>query len=256
MYKFTENLSGYEKLSNTNSCYLDGRYFDKVFIRYPGLLSNPLEINIRSSYIKTPLKHEEKERYNVSMRQNNVNTKYPGLLRVVIHSPKGKHSNLLILDYENQKVYHFKPLGKEAPYYDKVNEIISGYLSNFFSFDLEVLDVDFDEILDEKNPKCSKSGFCVAYIILYAYCFLNQIPFPEDVSILKFAHMVEKTYGSLPLEDADKYAEYGLFGNDNPNQGRNALIGGVGLGTIGAIAAGPPGLLIGSLGGLTLGGMM
>lgn len=240
--QYTENLDGWEKLKNSDSCYLPGNYFYKAFARYPGLLVNPLEIKIR--------KNKTGERNYVHMRQTNIDTRYPGLLRVTIETPNTKHSNLLVLDYDAGIVHRFEPLGKTAPYFEKVNSLIEDYLSAFFNFDLEVIDVDFDEILDEKNPKCKKSGFCVAYIILYAYCFLNGKPFlPDDIR--KFARKVEETYGKIPQQEHE--VEYGFLGNDNPNQGRNALIGGVIGGGLGGLAAGPGGLVLGGLGGALIG---
>lgn len=213
--KYTENLNGYEKLRNTDSCYLDGRYFNKVFVRYPGLLTNPLHIKIRETKIKTSKREERSERYSVHMEESNIDTKFPGLLRLVITTPKTTHSNLLIIDYENEKVYRFEPLGENAPYFETVNDILVQYLSMFFNVELEVVDVEIEEILNEKNPKCKKSGFCTAYIILYAYAFLNQQEFSPEY-ILKFARMVEETYGSLPREYPE--IEYGLFDDNRSYQ--------------------------------------
>jgi len=245
MMKYTENLDGWENLKNSDSCYLPGNYFYKVFARYPGLLANPMEIKIR--------KNKTGERTYVHMRETNIDKRYPGLLRVTIETPKTKHSNLLILDYDSGIVYRFEPLGKEAPYFSEVNSLIEIYLSAFFNFDLEVVDSNFDEILDEKNPKCKKSGFCVAYIILYAYCFLNQKPFlPDDIR--KFARKIEETYGTIP--EYDHEVEYGFLGNDNPNQGRNMVLGATAGGLIGGLTLGTPGLIGGLAAGTLIGGVI
>ena len=245
MYGYTENLDGWEKLKNSDSCYLPGNYFYKVFVKYPGLLANPMEIKIR--------KNRTAERNYVHMQATNVDKNMPGILRLVIETPESKHSNLLVLDWDSGIVYRFEPLGKSAPYFKKVNALIEDYLSAFFNFDLEIVDAEFDEILDEKNPKCKKSGFCVAYIILFAYCFLNQKPFlPDDIR--KFARMIEQTYGSIPLGEQD--VEYGFLTGPNTNTGQNMIIGGLGGAAIGGIAGGPTGLLIGGLGGAALGGII
>jgi hypothetical protein len=206
MAQYVEDLENYEGLENTESCYLDGRYFNMVFQNYPALLTHPLYIDIRVAGIKSATRDEKKERYFVNMRENNIKTHMPGLLRLVIQTPKTRHSNLLILDYNNSKVFRFEPLGKNAPYYEKVNDLIMSYLGNFFPFDLEVIDIEFDEILDEKNPKCKKSGFCVAYNILYAYSYLKQISF-DPANIRKFAKLIEMKYGPLPEEG--RQVEYG-----------------------------------------------
>jgi hypothetical protein len=254
MYKYTENLDGYEILENTKSCYLDGRYFQKVFVRYPGLLSNPLNIVIRENNLRNPNRIASSERYYIHMKESNINTSVPGLLRLVITTPTSRHSNLLILDYTNQRVYRFEPLGVNAPYYEKVNDLIEDYLGAFFNFKLEVIDVEFDEIMDEKNPNCKKSGFCVAYIILYAYDFLNARSEFDPSNIRKFASMVENTYGSLPSDGAE--IEYGLFTGNQTNTGQNMLIGGLGGAAIGGLAGGAGGALIGGLGGAALGGLI
>ena len=93
---YTENLDGYKRLKNTDSCYLDGRYFNKVFIRYPGLLTNPLNIVFRETRIKTASSKRDEMKYYIHMKESNFNEEYPGLLRLVIETPKSKHSNLLI----------------------------------------------------------------------------------------------------------------------------------------------------------------
>lgn len=216
MAQYVEDLENYEGLENTQSCYLDGRYFNMVFQNYPALLAHPLYIDIRVAGIKSANRDEKKERYFVNMRENNIKTHMPGLLRLVIQTPQTRHSNLLILDYNNSKVFRFEPLGKSAPYYEKVNDLIMSYLGNFFPFDLEVIDIEFDEILDEKNPKCKKSGFCVAYNILYAYSYLKQISF-DPANIRKFAKLVEMKYGPLPEEG--EQVEYGRGDYDRHRDG-------------------------------------
>ena len=212
MAQYLDDLENYDGMENTNSCYLDGRYFNLVFKNYPGLLSNPLHIDIRSMGIKSANRNDKKEIPFIHMRDNNIeslNTETPGILRLVISSPETRHSNLLILDYNNEKIYRFEPLGKTAPYYEQVNDLLSSYFTNFFPFDLEVADLEFSEILDEKNPQCKKSGFCVAYNILFAYSYLKQTDFdPSDIR--KFAKLIETKYGPLPNNDGQgAEIEYG-----------------------------------------------
>ena len=239
MYKYTENLDGWETEPETNSCYLDSRYFYKCLLRYPGTIANPLNITIG------------KRRHNIFMKDTKINPDFPNLLRLSIKTPDSRHSNLLILDYQDAKVYRFEPLGKSAPYYDKINDMIEDYLSMFFDFDLEIIDIH-EGIYDEKSPRCRKSGFCVAYIILYCYAFLNGQPY-DSRHIRRFAKKIEKTYGSLPKDFSEP--EYG-FGNPNPNQGRNALIGGLGSLALGGVVAGGPGAVVGGLGGAVIGSVI
>ena len=258
---YTEDLSGWKNSKETDSCYLDGRYFNKVLARYPGLLSYPLQIFIAEKQVKKTnnVKVFEKDyRLFVNMKENHVNTSLPGLLRVVITTPKGRHSNLVILDYQNRIAYRFEPLGKKALYFEKINEVIENYLSLFFDFKLEVIDIELDEILDEKNSDClargERTGFCTAYILLYAYSFINQEEFdPSDIR--RFANMIEVNYGTLPREGAER--DYGLFGNPNPDQGRNMLIGGLGGAAIGGLLTGSgAGLVLGGLGGAGVGALL
>ena len=61
--EFTDNLDNYLNLKDTSSCYLDGRYFNKVFERYPGLISEPLNITIRVNK-----KNEENSKYFTFIR--------------------------------------------------------------------------------------------------------------------------------------------------------------------------------------------
>ena len=241
MYEYTLNLDDYLKSKETNSCYLDGRYFQKALLNYPGLLPD-MNIRIRET------KRQKKElRFNVDMKQNRADPSYPGILRVVIETPNSRHSNLLILDYENGIAHRFEPLGKKGPYFEKINEIIEYYLSHFMDF--EVMNINTSP-LEEINGKCARkqqrSGFCNAYVLLYAYNFLNGQEFNPS-HILRFAKKVETEYGTLPKGEED--IEFGLFGNPNPNQGRNVLIGG-GLGALSG------GLLVGGAGGIIGGGLL
>jgi len=190
-----------------------------------------------------------KRRHNIFMKDTKINTDFPNLLRLTIKTPDTRHSNLLIVDYKDGKVYRFEPLGKTAPYYDKINDMIEDYLGMFFDFDLEIIDIE-EGVYDEKNPKCRKSGFCVAYVILYCYAFLNGKEY-NPRNIRRFARKIEKTYGTLPMDFSEP--EYG-FGD--PNQGRNMLIGGLGGLALGGVVGGGQGALIGGLGGAAIGGLI
>ena len=63
----TLDLDDYVNYPVTRSCYLDGRYFNKVFANYPGLVKEPLEINIYGDE-KTP-------KYTIKMSSKNKNEK-------------------------------------------------------------------------------------------------------------------------------------------------------------------------------------
>lgn len=257
--QYTPNFEDYKSYPETDSCYLDGRFIEKSLVNYPGLLSNPMHIQIREVKSKSTGKktksHKSEQRSIVSMKENHANPNFPGLLRVIIQTPTSKHSNLLILDYENGIAHRFEPLGKRGPHFEAINQVIEEYLSYYGDF--EVANINTAP-LEEINPKCARkkqrSGFCNAYVLMYAYNFLNRQEF-DPSHILRFAKKVETEMGTLPREGAD--IEWGLFGNDNPNQGRNALLGASVGGIGGAVLTGTPGgALIGGLGGAFIGSII
>lgn len=236
MYSNLE-LDRYQTLENTKSCHLDGRYFNEVFASYPGLIKNPLEIYI----IDTP----NGVKQGINLDKSRINTNYPGLLRVIITTNDSRHSNLLILDYQGKKIFRYDPYGKSHKYYQKVNEMIKDYLGFFMDFTL--IDINEPVIPQEKTEGCERSGFCVGYVIKFAYDYLNKRKYdPNDIR--KFAKAIENNYkldNSLP-----KDIEYG-FMDDSGN--RNLLLGAVGGGLVGGLATGSVG---GALGGAALGGLL
>ena len=244
---FTKNLDGWEKARRTDSCSLDGAYFNKIFSEYPGLLKNPLNIRIR--------KGRNGVRKYAHMEQNQINTDYPGLLRVNIEANNFRHSNLLILDYENGIAHRFEPLGKNAPHFQEVNDAIDDYLNAFFDFDIEVIDADFSKEmkcgLNEKNEKCDNSGFCVAYVILYAYCYLRNQPFP-CTEIRRFASKIEQTYGKIPVNEQE--VQYGPYHDHHDDNRGGKMLAGAGIGALGGLALGIP--VAGALGGLAVGAVL
>ena len=236
----TLDLDDYVNYPITRSCYLDGRYFNKVFANYPGLVTEPLEINIYGN--------EKAPKYTVKMSSAKINNRYPGLLRVIITTPSSRHSNLLILDYDNQKIYRYEPLGTSAPYYREVNKIVEQYMDQYMDFTLYNLDFGVN---NAKNPNCMAKdhGFCVAYVIKFGYDYLRNRQFNPD-NILKFASRVENTYGLL---SGEKDEEYGFL--DDPKK-RNTLGGGILGGLVGGAVGGGTGALVGAVGGAILGNVL
>ena len=234
---YTDNLNSYKSFSDTQSCYLDGRYFNKVVNRYPGLIREPLSITIRKDKKTGEIKYTEE------MKSTNINNKYPGLLRVIINTPNSRHSNLVIIDYAEARIFRFDPYGKTSPYFDQVNKIIEDYLDMYIDFNMYYID---NERYDHKNINCTRGGFCVGYVIKYAYDYLNGLDYdPSD--ILKFSAAVENVYG--PLSEEGKDIEYGFLGGSG--SGRNVLIGVLGGIAIGGLVGGGRGAVVGgALGGL------
>lgn len=238
-------LDDYKSYPDTKSCYLDGRYFNKVFKDYPGLISEPLNIFIRKN-------RNNQMEYTEHMKETPINNKYPGLLRVIINTPEGRHSNLIIIDYAGKKLFRFDPHGTTSPYYNQISNIIERYFDMYIDFDLYIINYPTPNI---QNPACLnnniQTGFCVAYVIKYGYDYIHNRDY-DPSKILKLVTAIETAYGPLPVEGAD--VEYGIFGNSNPNQGRNALIGGIGGGILAGVLTGSPvGVLIGGAAGALIG---
>ena len=240
---FTDDLSDYKSYPPTQSCYLDPRYFDLVFQNYPGLLAT-MNIQIRHSRARNQV--HKAARIHVNMNESRINPDYPGLLRISIDINGNKHSNLLILDTNNNRAYRFDPYGTTAPHYREINAAIEQYLGFFVDVDIQDVDVPLIRPDDASNPACNRSGYCVAYVIMYAYAWLNDVPF-EPEHVRRFASRVERTY---PRPENPPEIECGLF-DDNPNP-----IGTVGGATVGGLLGaglGPVGLIGGALVGGAVG---
>ena len=239
-----ENLNNYEKLKPTTKCFTDGRYFNEVFKSYPGLIPAPLNINLVVD------KNTGKVSYQTYMNSFELNKEYPGLLRIIINTPNSRHSNLLILDYKNSRVYRFEPYNKKSIYHDYINQIIQEYLGQYMVFTLYDLANPLKEL--EINKTCNeagfKSGFCVAYIIKYAYDYLTGQKY-NPVNIRKLSTLLEEKYKGLDPRYTD--IEYGLFGNDSGTSG--VLLGSLGGAAVGGLLTQSPG---GVIGGAALGGLL
>jgi len=250
------NLANYKFYPSTQSCYLDGRYFNKVFANYPGLIHKPLNISV--------IHHNGQLKDSVMMKQSKIDTQYPGLLRVIINSNGSRHSNVLILDYNNKKIFRYDPNGTSSPYYNEVNQIIKNYLGMYF-IDFTLVDINIP-VKDNGNPTCKakgiNNGFCVAYVIKFAYDWLNNKQY-DPSEIMKFTGAIETIYG--PLDNNKVDMEYGFFdgpGPYSPGYGprgfntQGALIGGVGGLALGGLVGGLPGAALGGLAGGAIGGML
>ena len=244
---FTDNLDNYKTLQHTDSCYLDGRYFNLVLNKYPGLIREPFVINI--------FKDKSGEtRYTDYMKNVQFNPEYPGIMRIIINTPETRHSNLLVIDYNDKKLFRYEPNGQNAPYFHEINKIIEDYFHLYLQdYELYILN---EPMVNEVNVKCEskgiKNGFCVAYNIKYAYDYLNNRPYdPSD--ILKFSAAIENKYGDLDERNAD--IEYGLFGDEDRT--KKVVIGGLGGALAGGLITGSgTGALVGGLGGGLIGSLI
>jgi len=229
-------LLDYKQYPPSESCYLDGRYFNIVFGDYPGLIEYPLYIHLgKENKIETYLPH-------LKIQPSND---YFGLLRVIVTSDKIRHSMIVILDYEKQEAFIYNPDTYHSNLNDMLIENITNFLSQFFNYEyFEIPRIEYNE-KEEIKLKCKKYGTCNALVILYALCFIEGIEFNNRSvqDIRKFMTAIETNF-DLPKGKPDKeyLTDSQLIGT----------VAGVGIGGIVGSTAGPGGLIAGAaLGGLS-----
>ncbi len=228
------DLDDYLNYPRTNKCYLDGRYFNLVFEDYEGLIKDPLYVIITDDNIEVLFNTFDQKIFNMPRFL---------LMRVVIISENTKHANLLIFDKDNNVCYRFDPHRNMHGFelHRLIDESIQDYLNISFNFKLYNINVDFDP---EFNEDCDISGYCVAYIIKYAYDFLLDRSF-DPYDIRRFANKIESEYEDLLDINEEPDVEYGIF--DDPRIRNAAIAGG-----ISALAGG---LLGGSLASAAVSGL-
>ncbi len=251
------DLDSYLLEEPTSSCYLDGRYFNLVFANYPGLIKNPLIVQINDDSQNSGVK------LGAYMERTEPNNNDINLIRVMVETittdfvtdfagaapvrkMTGRHSNLLLVNNLKKRIYWFQP--GEHGHQQKIQKMLLKYLSKYYP---QYLLVPMDPMFQgEETPGCTTSGFCVAYVIKYAYDTLKAVE-PKYEDIRKFTSKIENTYGILDHRNAD--IEYGLFGDDNKLGG--VLLGGLGGAAIGTVVTGgsPTGAIVGGIAGGTAG---
>lgn len=235
-----ENLLNYAKYQPSKSCYLDGRYFNKVLKKYPGLMKNPLYIHIDENGVYMQM----------------VNTLYSqdhlGLLRVVITSKNMRHSMLVVFNHDTKEAWIYDPNRENSPKtHDLIIEHIIEYLSKIL--DYEYFDVQLPAPKKDNLKQCKQSGVCNALVLLQAYKLINGEEFTDyDIkNVRRFMTAVENSY-SLPKNTLPE-PEYDL----TSGQVIGTTTGAIGGAIIGGSVAGVPGLLVGSaiggLGGFAIG---
>lgn len=255
------NFSDYKTYQPTKSCYLDGRYFNKVFSDYPGLVHKPLVIKFVPGDIKVEVPEIKKD--------CNCNS----ILRVVVEvcvekkdcpsSPRCqtscpspvkqptcgsicdkkkqldcqlRHDMTAVIDHRVKMIYLFDPFTNEYAHY--IAKIIKECLGYHVFKVHETAPV-------VKNKDCDMSGFCSAYAIKFGMDYINKRPC-DFGNVKSFAARIEKEYPHLSGQ-IDR--TFGFW--DNPEI-RNTILGGLGGAAVGTIAGG--GLGGGTLVGGLLGG--
>ena len=245
--RFLPRLHNYKQYAPTNNCYLDGQYFNRVFGSYPGLIKEPLVITF----------DEERNFIVDESQQLQYNSDYTGLLRVIIEVPHARHCDLVLIEKKPVKksgcgckantvasspgyqAYLFDPL--PSSYTSQIAEIVSSFLG------IEVFEIPETAPLVVSN-NCQESGFCNAFVIKYAYDYLNKQNVDFD-QIKSFCSCLEDRY---VINESCPDKCYGFL--DNPQ------VLGTGLGALGGAATGalltggsPAGVLLGGIGGGALG---
>lgn len=219
----------WENYSNTQSCFLDGRYFAVVFKNYSNVSQEPMIVTINDDGV------------NISMPKGNYE-----YVRVVMNiGDQIKHSCLLII--KGNKLMLFNPI--ESEYGDKwmvIAEMIQSFLllrNGSIKLCIETI------ITDEDNTQrgCMKSGFCNAHVIRRVVAEMLDEPYDAS-NIKKYAAMIEKNY-TLPrgeveeeMTTAREAAIEGGIAGGAIGAGIGAYFGGGGALLGGAIGAGVGGI--------------
>lgn len=230
-----ELIETYKTYKPTESCYLNGQYFNIVLADYPGLIEEPLNVYINDDEtVEIDQSDELFEDLQMigSVKLNRTSkydkTDYFYLLRVILHKADGiSHSNLLLIDPVDKVIYRFEPLHhyKDDKHHHKLMyKLISESLLKYFKTELP--GYKFKELpLHPQHhhhkhlfEKCEQIGYCNAFVIKLGVLVsldldLGLIQELERHDILRFASAVENIYG--PLEEGDSEdeveEEYGFF---------------------------------------------
>lgn len=242
----------------SESCYLDGRYFNEVFKGYPGLSTSPLTIRVSSG---------ENQHVDVFMPKVEVDCSYPILIRVITElTDEIRHSSLIII-YKKSNYFTFfdavegEDIEQRSIVSDKIAQVCYMYVDNIFrGITMETVTMTMPKF----ESKCLVSGWCNGHIIMYTlecldnYHFSNTSTYTPFVyiptNVKKFARMLEEEYELCSCSKPE--IEYG---NINSAAG-GALVGGLGGLAIGGLVGGPTGALVGgttgALGGFAIGSMI
>ena len=230
-----KQLSKYKQYNESQSCYLDGRYFNMVFQDYPGLIPNPLYIHITDD-----------KQISIHMANSICFKEHMSLIRVIITTSHIRHAMLVILDHDNGLAWIYDPDLQQKP--DELHKIvidaIINYLQQFVNYEFILVDTNTKK--SNYKAGCPQSGNCHALIIKYAQNLLDDKKFTQqDVSsIRKYMSAIEENY-TLPLGIPD--VQYDWSSNQVIVTTTGAAIGAV----AGGLSAGLPGaLVIGGTGAL------
>lgn len=236
-----EALDNYKAYPDTDSCYLDGRYFNLILPHlYQGVSTSPVMVSIMDN-------HEGSPSYiSVEMSMTPIHMDKVNVFRVIIsRSNRLRHSALLMLDPTVMRGVFWNPKSHTSNYDNLVVDMIQRAL-HLTQYNIEI---DPDMVPSDPKPhSCVVSGYCNAYIIKKVLDQLMQRSF-DPSHIKKFSYVIEQMFKDQLVGEPDE--EY-----DVDFSPLGAGIGAVGGGAIGGIVAGPAGLVVGAVGGGLLGGFI
>lgn len=265
MEKLQQLLDNYPTSKPSKSDYLDARYFNAMFQGYGGFVEQPLVLRMT---LQKRMSDEKEWKMPFDIRQMpevpihvHLSDETPDILRLVIEIEKrgrkklkSRHSNLLIFDPAEKRVYRFEPM-MNPEYSEVVDDFLRKYLAkNAPEYKLVHAKIHPQMMMEQY---CPDRGFCAAYMMKFAamYVLGMEVSFSKDpLDILRFAHAVKMMYkpemlamyGEVVTKDeetgekrmsiaGDPDIEYGVPG---------AIVGGVVGGVVGSIF-GPVGTLAG-----------
>ena len=193
------HLSDYEEYEATDSCYLDGRYFNLVLGEFEGVSVTPLQVTI---------KHEVKTATWAGI----IHPRVPNFIRVVVETETIRHAALLVIDFPAKRVVFWNPVAaRETANDDNLVSIIKSLLKklmeNVGRFRLHCS--NYDVVPEASTPKCPMKGHCNAYVIKYVLDCLDGVDY-NGSDILKFSAAIEDKYKHLLTGDVEQEYFWGL----------------------------------------------
>ena len=228
-------LSDYKDYNETESCYLDGRYFNLVLSGlYEGISTKPLTLTI-----------DEHTRH--STWKGIIKTDIVNFIRVVIQSDEIRHAALLIVDYPGNKVIFWNPISGKSDkdgLMDAINNLIKDVVLDIGAF--KIYYENHTVLPYESNEKCKLRGYCNAYVIKYVLDWLDDAKY-NDKNILKFVSAIEDKYSHFLTGEPDvEFAHRGGGGGGHRGGGGGGYGRYGGGGGFGGLAGLGTGLLLGS----------
>lgn len=181
-YKLLNKLYlSYKSYKPSDRCYLNGKFFNKVFAEYEGLVYDPIALQIDQDGNLLPSKSVGNVVGSVieSPSRFNHNLEHADLIRIKIVINNGgddnntqRHSNCVIVDHAHKEIYRFEPMISHN-YETIINNTLRDYFDSVGFHDYEYMELNIHpQVYDEL---CPDKGMCVAYVIKFATLYiLNQ----------------------------------------------------------------------------------